>query len=82
MSLSCGGKLGSRRRRLSGGMSPIEINEKDDPVGPCLDELGRRASVKGFLGVSMGRYLELLDWTVRQLRRDKAGRIQITWRRS
>ncbi len=63
----------SRRRRRSGWMSPIEINEKDDPVGPCLDESGRRASVKGFLGVSMGRYLELLDWTGRQLRRDKVG---------
>jgi hypothetical protein len=63
----------SRRRRRSGWMSPIEISEKDDPVGPCLDESGRRASVKGFLGVSMGRYLELLDWTGRQLRRDKVG---------
>ncbi len=65
----------SRRRRRSGWMSPIEISEKDDPVGPCLDESGRRASVKGFLGVSMGRYLELLDWTGRQLRRDKVGAI-------
>jgi hypothetical protein len=31
--------------------------------------------VKGFLGVSMCRYLELLDWTGRQLRRDKVGSI-------
>ena len=46
----------SRRRRRSGWMSPIEINEKSDPVGPYLDESGRRASLKGFLGVSMGRY--------------------------
>ena len=63
----------SRRRRRSGWMSPIEINEQDDPIGPCLDESGRRASVKGFLGVSMARYLELLDWTGRQLQRDKVG---------
>ncbi|TWU59470.1 hypothetical protein Poly51_22580 [Rubripirellula tenax] len=54
-------------------MSPIEISEKDDPIGPCLDESGRRASVKGFLGVSMAGYLELLDWTGKQLRRDKVG---------
>ena len=65
----------SRRRRKSGWMSPIEINEKDDPVGPCLDASGRRASSKGFLSVSMGRYLELLDWTGRQLRQDKVGAI-------
>jgi hypothetical protein len=65
----------SRRRRRSGWMSPIEIDELNDPIGPCLDSSGRRASVKGFLSVSMGRYLELLDWTGRQLRRDKVGAI-------
>jgi len=56
-------------------MSPIEIVESDDPVGPCLEESGRRASSKGFLAVSLARYLELLDWTRRQLRADKVGSI-------
>tara|TARA_R110002049_G_scaffold72490_7_gene187560 strand:+ start:145433 stop:146086 length:654 start_codon:yes stop_codon:yes gene_type:complete len=65
----------SRRRRRSGWMSPIEINEKDDPAGPCLDGSGRRASAKGFLSVSMARYLELLDWTGRQIRSAKVGAI-------
>ncbi|TWU39094.1 hypothetical protein Q31b_41760 [Novipirellula aureliae] len=65
----------SRRRRKSGWMSPIEIDEKNDPVGPCVDAFGRRASSKGFLAVSMGRYLELLDWTGRQLHRAKIGKI-------
>ncbi len=65
----------SRRRRRSGWMSPIEINEKDDPIGPCVEPSGRRASSKGFLSISMERYLELLDWTGRQLRRDKVGAI-------
>ena len=65
----------SRGRRRSGWMSPIEINEKDDPIGPCIESSGRRASSKGFLAVSMARYLELLDWTGRQLQRDKVGRI-------
>lgn len=65
----------SRRRQRSGWMSPIEINESSDPVGPCVEESGRRASFKGFLAVSLVRYLELLDWTGRQLRQDKIGTI-------
>jgi REP element-mobilizing transposase RayT len=65
----------SRRRRKSGWMSPIEVDEKNDAIGPCVDSSGRRASTKGFLAVSMARYLELLDWTGRQLHRDKVGKI-------
>lgn len=63
------------RRRRSGWMSPIEIDEQCDEVGPAVELSGRRASSKGFLPVSMARYLELLDWTGRQLRRDKIGSI-------
>tara|TARA_R110002049_G_scaffold72490_7_gene187563 strand:+ start:147841 stop:148746 length:906 start_codon:yes stop_codon:yes gene_type:complete len=65
----------SRRRKRSGWMSPIEIDEASDATGPCSEPSGRRASRKGFLSVSLARYLELLDWTGRQLRRDKVGRI-------
>jgi len=65
----------SRRRRKSGWMSPIEIDEQHDAVGPCLEDSGRRASSKGFLAVSLARYLELLDWTGRQLQQDKVGKI-------
>ncbi|TWT71703.1 hypothetical protein [Crateriforma conspicua] len=65
----------SRRRRHSGWMSPVEINEAKAPVGPCVEKSGRRASSKGFLGISLVRYLELLDWTGRQLRSDKLGSI-------
>ena len=67
----------SRRRKRSGWMSPIEIDEKNDAVGPCVDASGRRASLKGFLPVSMARYLELLDWTGRQLRAEKVGSIPV-----
>ncbi|QDT02631.1 hypothetical protein K227x_10090 [Rubripirellula lacrimiformis] len=65
----------SRHRRHSGWISPVEIDERVDEPGPDLDESGRRASCKGFLKVSMPHYLELLDWTGRQLRADKIGSI-------
>jgi len=56
-------------------MSPIEIDEQHDAVGPCLEDSGRRASSKGFLAVSLASYLELLGWTGRQLQQDKVGKI-------
>ncbi len=59
----------------SGWMSPLEINEKSDPIGPNVSPCGRRASRKGFLSMSLARYLELLDWTGRQLRKKKRGSI-------
>jgi len=36
---------------------------------------GRRTSNKGCLPTTLDAYLELIDWTGRQLRRDKPGRI-------
>ena len=59
----------------SGWMSPIEIDEQADPVGAAADSTGRRASAKGFLQLSLSAYLELLDWTGRQVRRGKRGSI-------
>ena len=64
-----------RRRRQSGWLSPIEIDEQSDPVGTDPSGCGRRASLKGFLSISLARYLELLDWTGRQLRSHKRGAI-------
>ena len=57
----------SRDCPRSGWMSPVEIQEAADPIGedPCGGS--RRASDKGFLPISLVAYLELLDWTGRQL---------------
>ena len=65
----------SRRRGKSGWMAPVEINERCDPVGCDADSSGRRASLKGFLSIPLAEYLDLLDWTGRQLRSDKRGKI-------
>ena len=68
----------SRRRKKSGWMSPLEIDERTDPIGAAASHSGRRASSKGFLSISLTRYLELLDWTGRQLRSGKRGSIPAT----
>lgn len=65
----------NRGRIRSGWMSPVQIDEVEDTAGPDADRNGRRASCKGFLPVSVLEYLELLDWTGRELRAGKAGAI-------
>jgi hypothetical protein len=53
----------SRRQERSGWMSPD------------VESSGRRPSKKGFLGVSLAKFLELLDWTGQQVHKQKAGQI-------
>jgi len=65
----------SQRRRKSGWLSPVEIDERLGPIGADVDPGGRRASRKGFLAISLTRYLELLDWTGRQICAGKSGAI-------
>jgi hypothetical protein len=40
-----------------------------------VGRLGKRVSDKGFLTISFEAYVKLLDWTGRQLKRGKTGRI-------
>ena len=65
----------NRPGRRSGWLSPVEAKESSDPVGPDGCDSGRRASRKGFLAIPLCDYLELLDWTGRQVRSDKRGSI-------
>ena len=54
-------------------LSPVEIAERKP--GALPSKLATRASDKGFLPVSLKTYLELVDWTGRQIVRGKRGRI-------
>ena len=62
-----------RNRGHSGWMSPIEIDERSDPLGSDPSATERRASDKGFLPISLSDYLELVDWTGRENRRGQKG---------
>ena len=64
----------SEQGRNSGWMSPLQIDEALDPIGPD-PSAHRRGSKKGFLNVSLYDYLQLIDWTGRQLVAGKAGAI-------
>jgi hypothetical protein len=62
-----------RQRKASDWLSPLEIAESGDPIGADVSGCVRRASDKGFLSVSLESYLELLDWTGREVRGGKRG---------
>ena len=58
-------------QRRDGWLSPVPLKEQAKlSIRPR-----RRASHQGFLPLSETQYLELVDWTGRQVRRDKRGAI-------
>ena len=60
------------RRHDDAWLSPVHLDERRQPAG---GQPTRRASNKGFLPLKWHEYLRLLDWTGRQARQDKRGRI-------
>jgi hypothetical protein len=66
------GKRRVRQVTADAWLSPIELNERE----PNPDGRPRqRASNRGFLPMGLDDYLRLLDWTGRQVRREKQGSI-------
>ena len=57
-------------------LAPVALDHRNDAeLGPVPNKTGTRCSDKGFLPMSLGDYLQLLDWTGRQLAQGKKGRI-------
>ena len=54
-------------------LAPLTIDEQRDSLGACPHRAGHRCSDKGFLAISLGDYLQLLDWTARQTASGKRG---------
>jgi hypothetical protein len=65
---------GSRPNFYSGQhLAPVNLQESGGKTGPDVHTDGSRCSDKGFLPMSTAEYLDLLDWTARQVRSGKRG---------
>ena len=58
---------------LDGFLSPLTLEEPSGALGAVPSRSGLRCSDKGFLPISAGDYLILLDWTARQAVAGKRG---------
>lgn len=54
-------------------LSPLQIDEKNDPIGPHLSQNAARCSDKGFLPMTQDKYIELLEWSADQIRHRHQG---------
>jgi hypothetical protein len=71
-SLACAGGLDSSLPS-DRFLCPIEIDERSDTVGPVPSVTLYRASDKGVLPMTTQEYIQLLDWTARQVVKTKRG---------
>jgi hypothetical protein len=56
-------------------LAPLEMDQSQ--AGPAASRSDRRASDKGCLPISVADYLNLVDWTGRQIVRGKRGSIPV-----
>ena len=68
-------RLDKVANEYSGWLSPLEIDEVNDPLGADAEPNGRRCSRKGILAMSVLRYIDLVEWCGREIRSDKRGSI-------
>ncbi len=67
-SMSCGS---IQKRPPDAFLTPVQIDEGTDSIGPRASAAPGRCSDKGFVSMPLVSYLELLDWTARQIRSGK-----------
>lgn len=68
----------SKRERLADSfLAPVDLCEVTPLPGPQPNRIGGRCSEKGFLSMSANEYLELLDWSARQLATGKRGKTPV-----
>jgi REP element-mobilizing transposase RayT len=58
-------------------LSPISIDEKNDPLSSRPSRNGKRCSDKGFLALSEAEYLTILDWIARDTVAGKRGQTPV-----
>ncbi len=64
----------TRRKQLADFLAPLTLDERSGETGPVPSQADSRCSDKGFLAIDLASYIELLDWTARQVVEDKPGR--------